>query len=113
MLDVIRQAFDNVDAVLDGTNVLIIVFSMMAACVVRAGTGSTPLTLLLLPGLVAGAWTALYLVQTQGVRIAGERDVDLLVAIAAGEAFAAVVLMIAVRLVRSLWSEPDVTSVRR
>jgi hypothetical protein len=108
MLDIIRQVFDNVDAVLDGTNVLVIVFSMMAACVIRVGTGSTPLTLLLLPGLIGGAFATVYLVQSQGLELPAEKDVTLLIAIAVGEMVSVLILLTGVRLARAVTAARDV-----
>jgi hypothetical protein len=113
MLDVIRQGFDSIDGVLDGTSVLIIVFSMMAACVVRAGTGSTPLTIVFVPGLIGGACVAVYLMQVHGLGLAAEKDVNVLLAITAGEALAVLVLINLVRLLRALTAAPDVRSARR
>jgi hypothetical protein len=108
MLDVIRQGFDLIDGALDGTSVLIIVFSIMAACVVRAGTGSTALTIVFVPGLIGGACTAVYLMQVHGLGLAAEKDVNLLLAITVGEALAVLVLTSLVQLVRILTAAPDV-----
>lgn len=113
MLDLFRQGIDTLDAVLDGTTVLIVLFSMMAGVVVRAGTGSTPLTLCFVPGLLAGAWAAIYVVQSEGLQLAADRDVNILIAITTGEALAVLVIMICVRLLRRLTAAPDVTAVRR
>ena len=113
MLDVIRQAFDSVDSILDGTRVLILVFSMMAGIVVRAKTGSTPLTVAFVPGLLGGAFAAAYLMELSQVRLAAEKEVNLLVAIAVGESIAVVMLMSAVRLVRMLTAARDLPSAAR
>lgn len=113
MLDVIRQAFDTVDSMLDGTRALILVFSMMAGVVVRAKTGSTPLTVAFVPGLLGGAFAGVYLMELSQIRLAVEKDVNLLVAIAVGESIAVLVLMSAVRLVRTLTAVRGVRSPAR
>ena len=86
---------------------------MMAACVVRAGTGSTPLTIVFVPGLTGGACVAVYLMQVHGLGLAAEKDVNVLLAITAGETLAVLVLINLVRLVRALTAAPDVRSARR
>ena len=108
MLDVVRQGFDSIDGLLDTTNVLIIVFSMLTGCVVRAGTASTLLTFVFVPGLLAGAWAGVYLVQMQGIQLTAEKDINLLLGIAAGEALAVLLLMSGIWLARTLTAPPDV-----
>lgn len=109
MLDVIRETFDSVDLMMDGTRVLILVFSMMAGVIVRAKTGSTPLTVAFVPGLIGGALAATYLMELLQIRLTAERDVDLVVAIATGESIAVVILMGAVWLVRSMTGARNVS----
>ena len=64
------------------------------------------------PGLIGGACVAVYLMQVHGLGLAAEKDVNVLLAITAGEALAVLVLINLVRL-RALTAAPDVRSARR